>query len=274
MLQSYWNAVVLEAVSLIKEGKSSAAVELLRIETEFCDDMGIAYLFASCPLSDRALLATCLSGYLNRTPDNTRLVAAPVLACVHPARCYRNGTFLPEPYPPREEIFVLPTAEPGADDPAPHLRLLGWLDARTIYPRAQHQLAKMAPYGIEWGKISAAVALFEWNASPASDCFPTISDQWWAQLFCRSDIVAKVHTPPVFDYSEAAEAAHAMSVGASSCFTEDEGFQDLSLYYFTLHGLQRLANHVGMQFRAQCDAGFPEHPQWRAEWQTEWPAEL
>lgn len=267
MLQSYWDAVVLEAVSLIKEGKSSAAIELLRIETEFCDDMGIAYLFESCPLSDRAALATCLSGYLNRTPSATRLVAAPILACVHPARCYRNGNFLPEPYPPREETFVLPTAEPGADDPAPNLRLLGWLDASTIYPRAQHQLTRMAPHGIPWGKVSAAVALFEWNASPASRLFPAISDEWWAQLFCRPDVVAKVHTPMVFDYTQAAEAAHAMSVGASPYFAEEGGFQDLSFYYFTLQGLQRLANHLGLQFRAQCDAGFPEHPQWRAEFE-------
>ncbi|WP_345797595.1 hypothetical protein [Castellaniella sp. MT123] len=260
--QDYWEILAQEAIAMIRSGDSKGAIGVLEWDLEFFGLWGLKVLMSYCPREDHAAFVECLSTYINRTSAGTQLIAAPVLLCVHPSRCYRNGSFLPQPYPQRDEFFTLPTAEPGMNDPGEDLHFLGWASTEGIHPRVKRQLAEGPAYGIPWGRISAAVAVFEWEPGSDNRPMPTVPDEWWGEQFDGRDVITKIFTPMMLDYARAAEAARALEVGASRYFAEKDGHQDWTLYHFTKPALQHLSNYVGLQFRAQCEEKFPQHPSW------------
>ena len=260
--RDHWEILTLEAIAMIRSGDSEGAIDVLSWDLGFFGLWGLKIMISYCPRKDHAAFIECLSSYINRTDDGTRLIAAPVLLCVHPSRCYRNGSFLPQPYPQRDEFFTLPTAEPGMNDPGENLHFLGWTSTEGIHPRVKEQLAKEPPHGIPWGRISAAVAVFEWDPGSDDRLMPTVPDEWWGQKFDGRDVITKICTPMMLDYTGAAEAARALEVGAGPYFSETDGYQDLTLYHFTKRALLHLSNYVGLQFRARCEEDFPQHPSW------------
>lgn len=240
-------------VPLLRHGEILPAIKATTTWLTTNKAPGMRYLLEACPQEEQPRLVALLRDLVDDYPS--RLLAAPVLICAHPEGPYLNSEHFLVTYPPDAGAFYLPHETSGGSEPGKNLIFLGWVDPAETSPFPRQEILKEPR--IHWGKITGAVALFEWYELPSGEFMPTLDSLWFGKLMADTGVNLCMTTLEASDFPTAAETARVML--AASRPNRSETTNSASSYFFLTEATYRRAKMEGARFGRICARDYPEH---------------